>query len=72
MLPKKSINSQGISTAADSESVGEPVAESVAESRISTGRIAASVCASQCVSEARVVVGAAESGLGMSTGLITF
>jgi hypothetical protein len=64
VMPTKSINSQGIRTAADSESV--------AESRISTIRIAVSVCASQCVSEARVVMGTAESGLGMSTGLIAF
>jgi hypothetical protein len=67
-MPTKSINSQGISTAAECESVAEPVAES----RICTIRIAVSVCASQCVSEARAVMGAAESGLGMSTGLIAF
>jgi hypothetical protein len=67
-MPTKSINSQGIRTAADSESA----AESVSKPRVSAGRIAVSVCASQYVTEARVVVGAAESGLGMSTGLIAF
>ena len=72
VMPTKSINSQGIRTGADSESVAESVAESVSKPRVSAGRIAVSVCASQYVTEARVVVGAAESGLGMSTGLIAF
>jgi hypothetical protein len=68
VMPTKSINSQGIRT----EAVGESVAESVSKLRVSAGCIAVSVWASECMSEARVVMGAAESGLGISTGLIAF
>jgi hypothetical protein len=67
-MPTKSINSQGIRT----EAVGESVAESVAVSPVSASRIAVSVCVTQYAGEARTVMGAAESGLGMSTGWIAF
>jgi hypothetical protein len=68
VMPTKSINSQGIRT----EAVGESVGESVAVSPVSASRIAVSVCVSQYAGEARTVMGAAESGLGMSTGWIAF
>jgi hypothetical protein len=68
VMPTKSINSQGIRT----EAVGESVPESVAVSPVSASLIAFSVCVTQYAGEARTVMGAAESGLGMSTGWIAF
>jgi hypothetical protein len=72
VMPTKSINSQGIRTEAVGESVAESVPESVALSPVSASRIAVSVCVTQYAGEARTVMGAAESGLGMSTGWIAF